>query len=150
MRRRSSYIPTIRDVYGSFCQSLEKWIHQGNLWPTYQRWGRSCLIKLLGACKSAWIEQECAYPVVVRMNWARMWVSCGNARCEQWLGGGSSDAVICIRAVHLPYRRIFDSFCSLVQRFPTFFLSRTPWLGFSFMSTPSLHYPHPSLKKVFF
>jgi hypothetical protein len=33
---------------------------------------------------------------------------------------------------------------------PTFFLSCTSWLGLSFMSTPSLHYPRLSLKKVFF
>jgi hypothetical protein len=38
----------------------------------------------------------------------------------------------------------------LSQRFPTFFLSRTPLLGFSFMSTPSLHYPRPALKTFFF
>jgi hypothetical protein len=40
-------------------------------------------------------------------------------------------------------------FHSLGQCIPSFFLSRTPWLSFSFMSTPSLHYPLPSLKKVF-
>jgi hypothetical protein len=48
----------------------------------------------------------------------------------------------------LNIRRIVKT--HLDQCIPTFFLSCTPWLGFSFMSTPSLHYPHPSLKKVFF
>jgi hypothetical protein len=42
-----------------------------------------------------------------------------------------------------------ESSYSLDQCTPTFFLSRTPWLGFSFMSTPSLHYPRPSLEEVF-
>jgi hypothetical protein len=45
--------------------------------------------------------------------------------------------------------RPVGTYC-LEQCIPTFFLSHTPWLGFSFMSTPSLHYPRPSLKKVFF
>jgi hypothetical protein len=33
--------------------------------------------------------------------------------------------------------------------YPNLFFSRTPWLGFSFMSTPSLHYPLPIPQKVF-
>jgi hypothetical protein len=38
----------------------------------------------------------------------------------------------------------------LDQCIRTFFLSRTPWLGFSFMSTPSHHYPRPFLKSFLF
>jgi hypothetical protein len=38
----------------------------------------------------------------------------------------------------------------VAQCIPNLFSSRTPWLGFSFMSTPSLHYPRPITQKVFF
>jgi hypothetical protein len=46
-------------------------------------------------------------------------------------------------------KNLLNPMVGLVHRFPTLFLSRTPWLGFSFMSSPSLHYPRPSLEKVF-